>query len=621
MNSVGVRTWTERGLHALNVQDVTKDVGSQALFSHHLRGTKTESINFSILAKALPKATIDLLRKEFPQISSANKTNAEFLYAAICNKLGNDGQAPAFARGRVFFRSVPQKLAATFSQAPANNSSIMDLIKESIGDLKLRTGKSISEDQGTITRLVNASADSVDLNRLAKMLTSETMKSINLQLPKDARKSCKTNGDLLCAFMRTRLGPERAELLSAAHGMAQIQTTTPAQNLSHLQPTRRASSSVARTAASQPSTILRRSFFRSKSATIETAALSTLVGTDSKQKLIAATRLDLKEVKENGILVFEDQNKNEISAIDIGFLSKCVNLNILNLTNNLNITQLDLGACTKLQHLNLRGCSKLAKVILPAGRGAMDRHGSISVDSCPAFPRGMNLEKLQAKSSGQIGPIIFEERKSDPNLNVTRAATSANISENERKLLAATELEFKGMKGNKYVFSMIGDTVEMQDLSFLGKCVNLKVLIFNDFELALKTLDLSNCKNLECFECRWCDNISEIKFHPDAELRAIQLQDCKNLRAVTMPVGRGLQVFSGDGCPAFAGITTNVQVQVVANAFAADPKLENWEVSSGWMTAFRRTGTQVIPNDNGTTTFSAPVPTKRSFFSRLFGRK
>jgi hypothetical protein len=509
VNSIGAHGWVSSGLNALGISS-DKITQRDEIFHRHLSGTQTKSVNFVKLIALLPEGAISTLREQFPQISTKSKTDAEFLYAVMCQKPGIERPTTSFSHGRVLFRQTPARLDTTFQQ-PTHNLSRSQIAS---------SPKIISKPQPTLRR-----------------------------------------------------------------------------------------SSLSPSAATIPSSI----------------ATSTVTSAENRQRLTSATRLDLMQVKPNGTFIFQDQNKREISTKDISFLSECKNLSTLNFKNAPDVSELDLSACTKLQHLNLSGCCNLKKVALPPGRGAMDAHGSIQADSCPAFPKGMNIKMLQTESSGESGPLIFEKTKLSTTQSATKTAMPASTAsaDVDQRLLVAKHLELKRMDNGKYVINTGNGTIEVQDLSFLSQCENLENLVINEPMPTLQNLDLRGCQNLQHFECRWCDNLSEVHFHPGAVLQSVEFQDCKNLRNVTLPVERSLQTFSGDGCPALAGIMTNVHIQVIANMVSSNTDLGKPENAARKDdTALRGIGLQITCHKDGTTTFSAPEPTKRkSFFSRLFGRK
>ncbi|MDR0727491.1 MAG: hypothetical protein LBF26_01160 [Puniceicoccales bacterium] len=570
MSSInGARAWVNAGLSALDIKTDDTSAEIRSIFHRHLHGTKTESVNLQKLINQLPAGTIASLREKFPQISGNHKSDVHFFYAAMRSTLDEKERAAAtFSHGRVLSLSIPKKLAATFQQPATGAPIASDLMTKLIDDPKLENGNAR-----------NIFANSASLTK------STTIPTVP---PKTAHKTSKS--------------PPKAE----------TPRSNPMQDLARSQPIVRPRE-VEGSALSSPVSARPRSL----SVRPQFATASAAMSAENRQKLVNATRLDLTAVRSDGTFIFQDQNKSEISTKDISFLSECKNLNTLNLKNARDVTQIDLSACTKLQHLNLGGCSALTKVILPPGGGAMNANGSIYADRCPAFPNGMDIKRLQSENSGKTGPIVFEKKQPNTNLNVTKTAAPVELSGEEKKLLAATRLEFTGIQNGKYIFNTGSGTVEVSDLSILTKCKNLEKLVINEPIPTLKSLDLSGCQNLQHFECRWCDNLSEIRFHPRAVMQSVYLQDCKNLRNITLPIGNTLRNFEGDGCPALANIR-NAQVGIIANEVAKDSALgdpansdrRKNEIFSG------AEGLRITCNDDGTTTFSAPEPKKRSFFSR-----
>ncbi|MDR1456939.1 MAG: hypothetical protein LBI34_02710 [Puniceicoccales bacterium] len=624
MNSVGVsaRNWVGGHLQALGV--TTKDL--HGILHKHLAGTQTESVNFKNLVGALPEGTIARLKGQFPGIAG-EKTDAEFLYAVMCSRSGENTQVPTFAHGAVFSRQVPGKIASAFPRSATELSNVRDLVSATIGDLKLSGGKTIGE-----SRVIGAahSVEYMDLEEMAQKLDQKTMNSIKLQLPKPTPASCKTPGDHLFHFMCMRLGTDRAKSLSYHDGKVRVKRDRSSQTQKKLSQSAQVrsphmdgpgkSSSVAPAEIRQ---LTKSSPVAPPSASSVSGASSAAVQSENRSKLIAATRLDLTEEMSDGTFIFEDQNKNKLFVKDVNFLCECKNLNTLNILVGDCLTEIDLSLCSKLQHLKLYNCTKLTKVTLPPGRGAMDAHGSISVGQCPAFPQDMDLRKLKTASSDESGPIIFENgQKSTIRAAKSSAASPVQMSEDDKKLLDATKLIFKGKKDGKYEFDIGSEAIAIEDLSLLSQCKNLQTLTIDEPCSDLENLDLGACKNLQRFECRWCDNLAEVRFSPSATLQCVQFQGCTSLKKVTLPVNRCLQNFDGDGCPVFAGIVANLHIQAVANAIEADESLGNpQDAGRKKKKIFQRVTAQIERNDDGTTTFTAPAPKKRSLFARLFRGK
>ncbi|MDR1456940.1 MAG: hypothetical protein LBI34_02715 [Puniceicoccales bacterium] len=360
MNSISARSWVGEHLQALGV--TTK--GLHGILHKHLAGTQTECVNFKKLVAELPEGTIAHLKGQFPGIAG-EKTDAEFLYAVMCSRSGEDTQIPTFSHGKVFSRQVPNRITSTFRQSGTIPQNVKDLVRESIGDLKLYDGKTIEENlNGT-----NCPVSSINFRKMATMLSPDAKKSIEKQLPMEVLSGCKSNEAMLFEFMRMRLGPERAELLSCErNGTVQIKRESSPSDGCQATFSRSQTIGVrGKPLSNLP--VATRELTRSSpvraNTTLSVASPAKTAQDENAKRLLAAKQLTFKRLDGDGY-TFSDGQK-AVTVRDLSQLKQCGNLEQLIIAVPCcGLRKLDLSNCRKLQHLECRLPDELEEICVSA---------------------------------------------------------------------------------------------------------------------------------------------------------------------------------------------------------------------------------------------------------------